>query len=188
MTFELNHSPWKKDFPYQPSVSVSIAQTGANLLLHYRVREEEVRAVAAADNGRVWEDSCCEFFCKFDDTGYYNIECNAAGTLLMGWGPQREGRELAPSEVLATVSRQSSLGRTPFEAQPAPDVWELQLSIPVTAFWHHRLTTFRGLRLSANIYKCGDQLTRPHFLTLFPIPIDHPDFHRPDFFQEIILE
>ena len=50
-----------KDYPYRPEVEFRIAHTGDTILLNYRVKEESVRAVAAEDNGRVWEDSCCEF-------------------------------------------------------------------------------------------------------------------------------
>lgn len=55
---ELNWS----EYPYKPKVEFRIAHTGHSLLLHYRVTEQSVRAVAESDNGRVWEDACCEFF------------------------------------------------------------------------------------------------------------------------------
>ena len=45
-----------KDYPYRPEVEFRIAHTGDAILLNYRVKEESVRAVAAEDNGRVWED------------------------------------------------------------------------------------------------------------------------------------
>ena len=51
-------------FPYCPKVEFAIAHTGDTILLHYRVEEDGVRAVAGEDLGNVWEDSCCEFFCK----------------------------------------------------------------------------------------------------------------------------
>lgn len=185
----LPNAPWQHDFPYRPEVEVALAHTGDALLLHFRVKEQIVRAVAPHDNGHVWEDSCCEFFVMPPQgDAYYNFECNAAGTLLIGCGHHREGRELAPPEVLQRVERQSSLGREPFDSQPAPETWELQLRIPVTALWHHQLTSFCGMALRVNIYKCGDKLPKPHFLSLFPIPIANPDFHRPDFFQMIVCE
>lgn len=185
MKYELSNAPWLHDYPYRPQVEVSLSTIGDALLLHFRVKEDTVRAVAPHDNGHVWEDSCCEFFVQPEGSLYYNFECNAAGTLLIGCGPQREGRELAPQEVLQQVERWSSLGREPFDEKPAPDEWELKLRIPATALWHHQLTSFSGLSLKCNIYKCGDKLRQPHFLSLFPIPIAKPDFHRPDFFREI---
>ena len=44
-----------------------------------------------------------------------------------------------------------------------------------------------GLRTDyvGNIYKCGDLLPQPHFVTLFPIQAPQPDYHRPEFFQPL---
>ena len=33
-----------------------------------------------------------------------------------------------------------------------------------------------------NLYKCGDNLSHPHFLSWQPIDTPQPDFHRPEFF------
>ena len=46
------------DYPYQPEVKFRAAHTGDALLLHYQVTEASVRAVALADDGKVWEDAC----------------------------------------------------------------------------------------------------------------------------------
>ena len=108
---------WAEAFPCKPNVAFRMAYASDKILLNYQVEEDSVRAVAPADNGRVWEDSCCEFFVSpADDGTYYNIECNCAGTLLVGFGPGREGRQHLPEDVLQKVDRWSSLGRQPFDA------------------------------------------------------------------------
>lgn len=75
-------------YPYRPEVEFRMAHTGEAILLNYRVKEESIRAVAAEDNGRVWEDSCCELFFQLpedqEENIYYNFECNCGGTLLIG--------------------------------------------------------------------------------------------------------
>ena len=43
-----------------------------------------------------------------------------------------------------------------------------------------------GLRV--NLYKCGDNLNQPHFLSWSPITLDKPNFHCPDFFGTLIFE
>ena len=53
-----------KEFPYKPQASFRIAHTGKEILVHYRVTEASVRAVAPTDNGKVWEDACAEFSCR----------------------------------------------------------------------------------------------------------------------------
>ena len=46
------------EFPYQPEVKFRAAHTGDAILLHYQVTEASVRAVALADDGRVWGKYC----------------------------------------------------------------------------------------------------------------------------------
>lgn len=180
---------WAADFPYRPQMEVRLAHNGSQLLVNYRVAEDSVRAVAPHDDGNVWEDSCCELFISpADDDTYYNIECNAAGTMLIGFGPKREGRERAPQQVLDTVGRWSSLGREPFDTRNGAVAWQLCLALPLGAFYRHTLGSFAGIRAKANVYKCGDKLPRPHFLSFFPIDVAKPDFHRPDFFGDMVFE
>lgn len=176
-------------YPYCPEVQFRMAHTDDAILLNYRVKEASVRAVAAADNGAVWEDACVEFFCVPAGDGiYYNIECNCAGTLLIGAGPERNNREHAPQEVMDRVQRWASLGRAPFEEKVGECNWELALVIPYSAFFKHQLTNLDGKKIRANFYKCGDNLQTPHFLSWNPIEIENPDFHRPDFFGMLNFE
>ena len=134
---ELNWS----EYPYKPKVEFRIAHTGHSLLLHYRVTEQSVRAVAESDNGRVWEDACCEFFIQpnLQEPVYYNFECNCAGTLLLNCGKVGD-RHPAPKEVLASIDRWSSLGREPFEERIGECSWELALVIPASALFNDTIT------------------------------------------------
>lgn len=188
---------WPDAYPYQPQVEVALAHTGSCLLLHYRVSEQCLRAVAEADGGRVWEDSCCELFLQplspavggSDGAAkappYYNIECNCAGTLLIAAGEDRHDRRPAPAEVLAGVDRWSSLGRDVIPLTEGPAQWHMALVVPVGTFFESGLTDLTGLHMRGNAYKCGDCLKEPHFLSLFPIATERPDFHRPEFFRDI---
>lgn len=187
---------WPEQYPYKPEVKVQIKKDDDNLYIHYRVREQSVRAVAEADQGRVWEDSCVEFFCQPnpEDGIYYNFECNCAGKLLLCAGDSRHDRERAPKEVTDSVWRYASLGYEPFEERFPNDEcrmqnaelgieWEVKLRIPKTAFFKHNIQSLSDIRLKYNVYKCGDLLSVPHFVSLFPITTEKPDFHRPEFFQ-----
>ena len=61
-------------FSYCPAVRFRVARTDRAILLHYHIVEDSVRAVARHDDERIWEDSCCEFFCQSAEGGiYYNI-------------------------------------------------------------------------------------------------------------------
>ena len=183
-----NHC-WAGDFPYRPRMEVRMAHNGKQLLINYRVTEECVRAVAPHDDGNVWEDSCCELFLSpVADGTYYNLECNAAGQLLVGFGPEREGRERAPQTVLDTIDRWASMGREPFDNKEGERTWQLCLAVSVGVYYRHQLQSFDGLRVKGNVYKCGDMLPHPHFLSFFPIDLPKPDFHRPDFFGGVEFE
>lgn len=149
----INTVNWKT-FPYQPEVQFRIAHTDDAILVHYKVKEASVRAVAAGDNGAVWEDACVEFFSiPAGDGIYYNVECNCAGILLIGAGAGRENREHAPQEVMDKVQRWSSLGRQSFEERVGECNWELALVIPYSAFSSIRspvLTERRFVPISTN--------------------------------------
>lgn len=184
----IDNANWAEDYPYKPKVDFRIAHTGTQIVLHYRVEEATVRATAA-DNGNVWEDSCCEFFvCPEAGGVYYNIECNCAGQMLIGSGPERNGRTRATQGVLDTVSRWSSIGREPFDEKQAPTVWELALVVPVSALYDSKFENLAGKTVRANFYKCGDKLTTPHFLSWNPISVAKPNFHLPEFFGEVEFE
>ena len=194
---------WPKEFPYAPKMEVALAHTGDSLLLHYRVEENCIRAAAEADGGRVWEDSCCEIFLQPSSpntqhpTPYFNIECNCAGTLLIGKGEDRHDRQPATAKTLQSANRWSSLMKTAVSGEngrytiPLKDgkfTWHMALVVPATALFDSGITDFSGQTLRGNIYKCGDCLTTPHFLSLFPIETAQPDFHRPEFFGELTFE
>ena len=117
-------------FPYTPDVAFRIAHTEDAILLHFKVREASVRAVAGHDNGPVWEDACVEFFSvPAGDGVYYNMECNCAGTLLIGAGAGRGNRQHAPQEVLDKVQRWASLGREAFESAVGKWLWSFPIPL-----------------------------------------------------------
>ena len=127
-------------YPYRPKVEFRIAHSDDAVLLHFNVKEASVRAKYGEDDGSVWTDSCVEFFTiPAGDGVYYNIECNCIGTILIGVGPARNGREHAPKEVTDLVQRWSSLGDTPFEERVEETDWEVALIIPYAVFFKHQI-------------------------------------------------
>lgn len=183
---DVTNANWSADYPYKPAFSFRMAHTSQSLIIEYRVREASIASVASRDNGRVWEDSCCEFFSQLPgDDFYYNMECNCTGRLLIGCGPVREGRHLAPASVLDKVQRWSSLGSDDIALVEGDFSWNMVLIIPKDAWFQSNVLSFDGMKMKANIYKCGDKLSQPHFLSWNKIDIETPDFHRPDFFGEM---
>ena len=184
----VTHVNWPEAYPYKPKVEFAVAHTGDALLLHYRVEEQSVRAVARQDQEHIWEDSCVEFFCMPAEDGvYYNFECNCTGKLLVAAGKDRNERKPAPAEVMQSIDRWASLGPTPFDTRVEPTKWELALRLPISAFFQHKFAGFDGLTVKGNVYKCGDNLPVPHFISWNPITTANPDFHRPEFFGQMIF-
>ncbi|MBP5392372.1 MAG: hypothetical protein J6Y59_00975 [Bacteroidaceae bacterium] len=180
---------WPGEFPYKPKVEFAVAHEGDALLLHYRVEEQSVRAVAKQDHEHIWEDACVEFFCMPASDGlYYNIECNCTGKLIVAVGKDRNERQPASKEVMLQIDRWASLGTEPFDTREQPTKWEVALRVPILTFFKHKLDSFDGLKAKGNVYKCGDNLPVPHFISWNPIKTENPDFHRPEFFGEITFE
>ena len=180
------HANWADSYPYCPDVKFRMAYNSLSLLLHFKVKEDAVRAVYGEDNGEVWTDSCVEFFSiPADDGIYYNLECNCIGTILLGAGLNREYRERANQNTLGSIQRWASLGRKPFGEILQPTEWEVALILPYTAFFKHRIRRLEGNVVKANFYKCGDRLPQPHFLSWQPIALEKPNFHCPQFFGEL---
>lgn len=170
-------------YPYLPDVAVRMALGNDALLIHYRVSEQAVLARYVMDGDKVWTDSCVETFIRPDGAeGYYNIECTCIGTLLIAYGAGRSERQPLSTGLLGNVDRWASLGRRPLGLLNTPTTWELALALPYTLFGDHSQRVSSGdFRL--NVYKCGDDLPTPHFVSLFPINAPQPDFHRPDCFR-----
>lgn len=180
---------WPDEFPYSPNVAFRMAWCPEGLVLHYRVSEQNVRAVYGEDDGRVWTDSCVECFIRNADTDtYYNIECNCVGTMLIGVGSAvKSERTRLPLTLVGEVKRWASLGREPFGDRSEPTDWEIALVIPVSVFAKYPIRLEKGMVLRANFYKCGDELPVPHFLSWNPINVSSPNFHRPECFGEVVL-
>ena len=184
----INTVNWEA-YPYRPEVEFRIAHSDEAIHLHYRVSEKSARAKYGEDAGKVWTDSCVEFFSiPGGDNIYYNLECNCIGTILLAAGSERNDREMASVETMKKVLRWSSLGTKTFDEKIGSCRWELALIVPYAVFFKHRIVSLDKQLIRANFYKCGDELKTPHFLSWNPIQTNQPDFHRPEFFGELYFE
>ena len=175
---------WPDAFPYRPDCNVTLAHDGHNIAMLFHVRGLDLRAMETEDNGRMWEDSCVEFFVQ-DPSGekYYNFELTCAGRLLASEGATRHERPRRGAEVLSRVRRYSTVEGAPFQKDGGIYSWTAGMLIPMDLFGADGVKKLRG-----NFYKCGDKTAHMHFVSWNPIDLPKPDFHRPDFFGEIILK
>ncbi len=179
---------WPEKYPSKPEALFRIAHNGDNILLQYQVHEGEILGMVNDDNGKVWTDSCVEFFIALREDFYYNLEVTCVGRALLGHRRTGTKAEHAATEVLKSIKRLPSLGYANREKEEGDFRWTLTLVIPRTAYWKDSIETFSGLKARANFYKCGDNLTIPHFVSWSAIGTPDPSFHQPDFFGELIFE
>lgn len=176
---------WAAEYPYAPRVNFRIAHNDQAIFIRFDVEENYTMARVTEDNGEVWTDSCVEFFLSLDNSGHYNFEFTCIGKALAGFRKERPHATHGSPEVMRTIQRYSSLGSSNFEEITGENNWSLTVAIPVNALFKHKVNRLSGLKAKANVYKCGDHLSKPHFLSWQPIDTPAPDFHVPAFFTEI---
>lgn len=179
---------WPDNYPYTPEVSFRAFHTGDFLVVRFDVREEVTAALVTEDNGRVWTDSCVELFIAPDEKGYYNFETTCIGCMLLGYNTPGHGPEHATADILAGIRRIGSLPPVPFAERMGDNRWSMTIVIPPSALFRHELESWDGADLRVNLYKCGDELSKPHFLSWKAIDNPSPNFHLPRFFGRFRLE
>ncbi|QZT38513.1 hypothetical protein K5X82_06360 [Halosquirtibacter xylanolyticus] len=174
------------DYPVKPEVTFHIGHDDEAFYIHFHVQNEEVKAVTTEINGEVYEDSCCEFFFAPDDQGYYNLEMNAIGTFLFGYGSGRD-RERIDASKLNGIKVFSSLGTSPVEETEKITTYTLTAKLPFDAFVKHPNFKLDKELYKGNFFKCGDKTPKMHFVTWNPIGTDQPDYHRPEYFGDLTI-
>ena len=75
------------------------------------------------------------------------------------------------------------------DASRTADYWQLCCQIPFALIREYapEFTGASGSVIRANMYRCGEQAKETSFVTLFPVGTEKPDYHRPEWFGEIVL-
>lgn len=172
-----------KEYSYKPDVTFKIAYSDQAIVLKFEVNERYLRINTFQTNGHVWEDSCVEFFISFQDSFYYNLEFNALGIGLIGYGSSdRSLRTRLPDHIIEKIKSFSTI-KSLIDKEGVD--WSLTLYIPLEVFKYETFPSLKGLNCSANFYKCGDLLPQPHYLSWSPISYPEPNFHLSEFFGNI---
>lgn len=178
---------WAEEFPYHPITVFTIAYSRKYLYIDYFVRGNYLRAENYQNNTPVSEDSCVEFFLKTPGSDeYWNFEFNCIGTINASHRVTRENPTRLTDEQLAQIKRYASCGTKPFQEMEGLFAWNLVVAIPFDLIDVD--TLLLPLKLKGNFYKCGSKTSLPHFLSWSPINTPTPDFHRSDFFGDIIFK
>ena len=177
------------EYSYKPDVKFRIAYCQDQIWLKYYVTEENILAKETKINGNVYKDSCVEFFISPDQNDtYYNFEFNCIGTPHVGYGQKGVSKSLIAPEIVKLIKVKSSLGNQPFEEKTGGYQWEMMIIIPKECLANDKDIVLKGLKANANFYKCGDDTSKPHFVTWNPVGTENPDYHQPAFFGEVFFK
>ena len=150
----------------------------------FHITEPSVKAEYSEINSKVWEESCSELFLSFGNGSYYNFEVSCIGCVLAEHGKNRFNRTLLGQKTIEKIEVYSTLGSTPFGIRNEITTYTLSVRIPKEVFLFDG-GKIDAMSLTGNIYKCADKSPTPHYMTLFDIISERPDFHRPEFFKKL---
>ncbi|ALJ04769.1 hypothetical protein APS56_06360 [Pseudalgibacter alginicilyticus] len=180
----INEYPWENT-ENNRSVRFKIAHDNQNIYLHYDVTEPEMSASYFKHNDPVYKDSCVEFFIAFEnEDNYYNFEFNCLGTCLLGWGANRHNRRLIDTKTIDLIKIKTKIKRINQHSLITFN-WKIHIKIPLDTFAFNTFKSLKNLKAKANFYKCGDDLSKPHYITWNTIKSEKPDFHLKSFFGDI---
>lgn len=139
-----------------------------------------------ANQSPVSDDSCVEVFIKPVDGGeYWNFEFNIAAFINGSHRLVRNAKTPLTEEECASVKRSASPAVTAPVFSDEPAEWTFTVSIPWTVLG---VKPHKGMRMTGNFYACAGKAPHPYYLSWAPIDTDKPDFHRPEFFGDFILD
>lgn len=165
----------------QVSAYAQLAYDDSRLYVRLHAEEPTIRAENTGMLDQPCQDSCLEFFLSpaEGDARYLNIEMNPNCCLYFGIGTGRDDLvRLLPTQGVGALNAHCTRSETG---------WDLYYSLPFSllrlffpAFHPHGI--MRG-----NFYKCGDLTQQEHYLAWNRVACAEPDFHRPEFFGELVF-
>jgi len=189
---EVSQWPWQTpDMPSPPNVSAKVLYSPSHLYIKFEVEEHFSRAIHTENQTQVCEDSCVEFFVAPNEKGYFNFEVNCIGSIHLRHGKGRDDRVKIADEDLNKIEKYTSLptGEAIDEPVSVPS-YTVAYAIPFSIFkkYAEAKVPKSGMLWRANFYKCGDLTPEPCWGIWNSVVTDNPDFHRPEFFGNIIFE
>ena len=189
---EIDEYPWYVSGQKQRT-TVAMLYDSSALYALFICEDRHISAAETRPNGDVYLDSCVEFFAMpapDRSEEYFNLEVNCCGTVHLGFGAGREGRKLAPPEVLERIRVATSIPTPTKDESPSDDGWWLAAALPFDAIAElagFEVAPTSGALWRANFYRCGGK-TDPQLACWNRIEWDKPDFHRPEFFGKLLFE
>ncbi len=177
-----------------PETNVKLTYDNHYIYVIFSVKDQYVKAVAKKRNGKVWHDSCVEFFFTPGPDiarGYFNFEANCKGVYLFQYHIENgDTSGFIDEDDCKEIIVSHSLMKDVEEESVIPENWTLEYRIPIAILENYMEVDKpgSGTRWRANFYKCADNTSHPHWLTWAPINYPKPKFHLPEFFGWLEFE
>ena len=181
---------------HRPLTRARLLYDDAGLCGLFRVEDRYVRSRHTRFGDPVYQDSCVEVFLQpKPDRGYLNFEMNAGGALLASHITDHRRTpdgfaaftKLTPEDG-RRVEVRSSLPPVVEPEIDGPLEWQLAFFIPTALLERHvgPIGPLGGQVWRANLYKCGNQTSHPHWASWSPV--DALNFHLPHCFGSLRFE
>ena len=153
------------------------------LYVRLEAKEKDIRMEETGPLAEVWDDSCLELFLQpVEGDLYMNFEITPRLSYLIGQGD-------------TDVENRIRLFVPDFEERMDPKVtftdtgWVLNYKIPFSflRLFYPTFAAKEGVAFRANSFKCGDKTVTPHFMSWNCVASEIPNFHRPEFFGQLVL-
>ena len=184
-----------------PATEAKVLYDENNLYVHFRVTEQYVYAVTTECQGPVSTDSCVEFFIKPDqpdaDFGYFNVEVNCIGTLLLYYIEDSRRTENGFAEYQQVsekcceqIPRVSTFTEPIPNEIPGPVDWSVTYAVPFSLFQEYcsgLMLPDTGTTWQGNFFKCVENNSHPHWASWSNVG-DELNFHQPDKFGRLLFD
>ena len=169
---------------FKPETYAQIVYDETGFAVKFTVKEENPQCEKTEDFMEVSEDSCVEFFMNFDPehSDYYiNIEVNAIGKMYGAFRTDRYNFTMLTLDEVKGLNIQAAIEEGQWTVQYHISLELLQSKYP--GFTLEKCKYIKG-----NMYQCGLCNQPEHYLSLFPVKCETPDYHRPEYFGEMKVE
>ena len=180
---------------YTPEVNFKLQYDDEGLYGLFEAHDSYVRCTKTKLQDCVCHDSCLEFFVRPSaGVGYQNFEINASGTMLCMHitNPGRTAKGFIEYRFLTAeeVKDMQIFHTLPDTVEPevqGPQTYRLGWFIPFSLFAHLNgaPVPVKGTVWRANVYKCGDCTSHPHWMSWNPLRA--VNFHVPDEFGKLVF-
>jgi hypothetical protein len=173
---------------HRPRTRARLLHDGERLWGLFRVEDRHVRSVHTRFGDPVYTDSCVEIFLQpKPGRGYLNFEMNAGGALLASHvtDHRRTPDGFAAFTRLTEADGRQVAVRSSLPPVVEPEIeaeWALAFAIPVALLEAYvgPIGPLTGQEWRANLYKCGDATSHPHWASWSPV--EALNFHLPHCF------